>query len=564
MRTNPTSSTAAAPVLTPSGRATLASALALAAALATSAGCIGADAEVEGDEPDPTAISSRADASTFVDKVTAGYQAWFGCPTSDLGTNWTHWSYGNNPEPGRISFELYPDVSEYDPRDLCDTNLGNLGNGQRARLYNAAGASVIDTHLRWMAEYGIDGIGVQRFVVGLGNPTRSYEILRRIRAAAERHGRIYYVMYDISGAGEATWAEDIKRDWLALVEGGEGHAGSPQYAHQDGKPVVNVWGIGSGDRPGTGAQALELIRWFQARGVYVAGGVPYSWRSPGGAKPGFEEAFAALDLVQPWSVGTFASRGDLDGHFSDLVPGDVALTDQRGQAYQRVIWPGFAWSNWNAPPQNGIPRRAGDFFWSQAYHTARLGTGAYFAMFDEYDEGTALAKAAVDRSQTPSNQYFLTLDADGTRVSSDFYLRLAGAATKMIRGEAPVTAQVPIERIPGEAPPVTSRLAAGAWLPAGGSLTSSDGRFVFTYQGDGNLVLYQQGAPIWASGTGGAAGRVTMQDDGNLVVSAADGAVVWSSGSGGHPGAALELQNDGNVVIYAAGEPVWSTGTAGR
>jgi hypothetical protein len=65
-------------------------------------------------------------------------------------------------------------------------------------------------------------------------------------------------------------------------------------------------------------------------------------------------------------------------------------------------------------------------------------------MFDEYDEGTAIGPAAEDRSRIPQSQYFLTLDADGTRVSSDFYLRVAGAATKMIRGEAPQVQDVPV------------------------------------------------------------------------------------------------------------------------
>ena len=68
----------------------------------------------------------------------------------------------------------------------------------------------------------------------------------------------------------------------------------------------------------------------------------------------------------------------------------------------------------------------------------------YIAMFDEYDEGTAIAKAAEDSSMIPTNQYFLTLDADGVHLSSDFYLRLAGAANNMIKGQSPLTLTVPI------------------------------------------------------------------------------------------------------------------------
>jgi hypothetical protein len=112
-----------------------------------------------------------------------------------------------------------------------------------------------------------------------------------------------------------------------------------------------------------------------------------------------------------------------------------------------VIFPGFAWSNWKdgyADKPNQIPRRGGDFFWLQAYYTTLLGTGAYIAMFDEFDEGTAIAKAATSKHYAPNGKYFLTLDEDGIKMSSDFYLRLAGAATRMIQAQANLTQSVPI------------------------------------------------------------------------------------------------------------------------
>jgi hypothetical protein len=60
-------------------------------------------------------------------------------------------------------------------------------------------------------------------------------------------------------------------------------------------------------------------------------------------------------------------------------------------------------------------------------------------MFDEYDEGTAIAKAAENASMKPTNQWFLSLDADGVACSADFYLRLVGDGIKMIRDEIPTT-----------------------------------------------------------------------------------------------------------------------------
>ena len=122
---------------------------------------------------------------------------------------------------------------------------------------------------------------------------------------------------------------------------------------------------------------------------------------------------------------------------------------------------------------------------------------------------------------------------------------------------------------PPAPPPTTAQdlMAGGDVLGPGQSRTSSDGRFTFTYQGDGNLVLYQNpGQPIWASNTGGGApGVAAMQDDGNLVVYDAGGMAVWSSRTYGHPGSYLVVQSDGNTVLYDPGnQPLWATGTYGR
>jgi len=109
-------------------------------------------------------------------------------------------------------------------------------------------------------------------------------------------------------------------------------------------------------------------------------------------------------------------------------------------------------------------------------------------------------------------------------------------------------------------------LVANQSLLSGQALTSSDGRFTFIYQYDGNIVLYQNGVALWASWTVGAgAGRVYMQGDGNLVLYNYYWSPVWASNTYNNPGAWLIVQNDGNVVIYSAsGTPLWATNTGGR
>jgi predicted esterase len=97
------------------------------------------------------------------------------------------------------------------------------------------------------------------------------------------------------------------------------------------------------------------------------------------------------------------------------------------------------------------------------------------------------------------------------------------------------------------------------------SITSANGRYTLIYQGDGNLVLYDNssGKALWASNTAGRpAGVCIMQGDGNLVIYTVTGEVLWASNTSGYPGSRLLLQNDGNVVIYRPdGKAAWATNT---
>lgn len=119
---------------------------------------------------------------------------------------------------------------------------------------------------------------------------------------------------------------------------------------------------------------------------------------------------------------------------------------------------------------------------------------------------------------------------------------------------------------PSESGPGQEWLAPGEELHGGQSLWSADRRYEFAYQGDGNLVLYDEsGTPLWSSGTAGTEPwAAAMQGDGNFVIYDASGTPIWWTGDTlGHEGAYLVVQNDGNVVIYAPdGTPLWSTGTA--
>jgi hypothetical protein len=98
------------------------------------------------------------------------------------------------------------------------------------------------------------------------------------------------------------------------------------------------------------------------------------------------------------------------------------------------------------------------------------------------------------------------------------------------------------------------------------SIGSTDGRYTLVYQGDGNLVLYGPGGPLWASGTAGRpTGVCIMQGDGNLVIYRHGPQPIWASNTPQAPGSRLVVQNDGNAVIYRPdGTPLWATNTVQR
>ncbi|XP_010920490.1 mannose-specific lectin-like [Elaeis guineensis] len=88
------------------------------------------------------------------------------------------------------------------------------------------------------------------------------------------------------------------------------------------------------------------------------------------------------------------------------------------------------------------------------------------------------------------------------------------------------------------------------------------GPYTFPMQTDCNLVLYDSGRAVWASGTYGKGSNcfLRMQSDGNLVVYGNGNTPLWASNTGGNPGNYVcILQRDRNVVVY--GPALWATGT---
>jgi GH25 family lysozyme M1 (1,4-beta-N-acetylmuramidase) len=106
---------------------------------------------------------------------------------------------------------------------------------------------------------------------------------------------------------------------------------------------------------------------------------------------------------------------------------------------------------------------------------------------------------------------------------------------------------------------VNDRLTAGQRLTSGQYLQSPDRAYMLAMQGDGNLVEYVSGQPLWMTATNGHSGVfAVMQTDGNFVVYDSIGTPLWNAGTQGHPGAFLALQSDANLVVYTGGTAIWA------
>ncbi len=395
-------------------------------------------------------LVQEVDPSTMKGKLLMGYQGWFSCPGDGSAQNsWVHWFGNNTPTAANANFDCWPDTAEFEVDELFTTSM-TYADGSPAKLYSAYKQKTVVRHFKWMQENHLDGVFFQRFLSDLGGASISAlrnQVATNVRVGAETSGRVFAIMYDISGYATNTLISKLTNDWLYLVNT-QRVTNSPSYLHHNGKPVVAIWGFGFSGRLDTPQQARQAIDWFKAAGCTVMGGVPSNWRRLTGdaqTNPDWGAAFRSFDVISPWSVGRYANNTGADSYRTSVTVPDLAECARNGIDYLPVIFPGFSWANLNSGPFNQIPRRGGNFYWRQAYNAVRSGcTMVYGAMFDEVDEGTAMYKLAPTAAQLPAQGAFVPLNVDGYNLNSDWYLRLAEQAARMLRGDLPLTSILPI------------------------------------------------------------------------------------------------------------------------
>lgn len=433
-------------------------------AIPTSGGVVQTSAPPASNVPTPTPTSTPAvdvvDASTLDHKVLFGYQGWFGChgdgsPVSE----WRHWFDPPDASPSatNLKVDLWPDTSELAPSELCPTDM-SLADGSPLMAYSAYNSDTVRRHFEWMRDYGLDGIALQRFVGEVQDP-RFFQFRNRVaqnvRAAAEATGRVFYLEFDLSGVPAANLYAEVTADWEYLVDQLQ-LTESPQYLHENGRPVVELWGLGiEGSSDASAFEAAQLIDSFHPTGddryaATLIGGVGSYWRTGDrDAKGGqaWADVYRSFDFINPWAVGRYGNRAQADEYRQQVIEPDLAQTNGRGIGYLPVVFPGLSWSEMFAgSPRNEIPRDCGRFYWRQVYNALSAGvTTLFVAMFDEVDEGTAMYKLVPTTDGLPAGSGLIPLDIDGCDLPSDWYLRLGGETGKALRGETRLKASMPIQ-----------------------------------------------------------------------------------------------------------------------
>lgn len=388
--------------------------------------------------------------SSYEGLVMCGYQGWFRAEGDGSGRGWTHYCSGKF-DPENLKVDLWPDVSEY--QKTYPTTLKNK-DGSFARLFSSWDESTVELHFKWMQNYGVDGVFMQRFF-GVTRSDRSRKegrvILGHALKASQKYGRAMAVMYDLSGL-RATGEDcsSIIQDWKELVDELKltSQGNNQAYLYHRGRPLVAVWGLGFPDRAYNihNIGMDKLIDFLKNDPVYggcsIMLGVPTHFRqlnSDCTSDPYLHELISKCDVVMPWMVGRFSSlhEGDVE-RFGAQVKADIAWCADRKVDYAPCVFPGFSWYNLTRnkdgreSPLNQIPRKQGKFYWDLI--GAATGSGAkmlYVAMFDEIDEGTAIFKCANELPVVEAPVKLLGYEG----VPNDHYLRLTGKAGQVLLGK---------------------------------------------------------------------------------------------------------------------------------
>lgn len=190
-----------------------------------------------------------------------------------------------------------------------------LPSGQPAQLFSSRNAKTVRRHFSWLRQHGLPGVFLQRFVSEVAKPEEGMRALRdqvgrNVRAAAEAEGRVWAVMWDVSGTPADEIEEAILADWQHMVRraalllpapalkltqlgaASPSHPAqvenehilrSPSYLHEGGKPCLVIWGLGFADRDHDAQTMIRLVRRLRESvegGIWLMAGTPSTSSRP--------------------------------------------------------------------------------------------------------------------------------------------------------------------------------------------------------------------------------------------------------------------------------------------
>lgn len=377
--------------------------------------------------------------------VMAGYQGWFSAPDDGGNRGWYHYGGKNGFKPGSASIDFWADVSEY-PK-VYKTEF-KFKDGSPAYTFSSYDASTVDVHFRWMKEYGLDGVFMQRFVSEIKRSKSKAHLDHVLNSAmnySNKYERAICVMYDLSGmrpGDEDFLLSDI--DDIETKYAMKSREKQPSYLYHNGKPLVVVWGVGFNDRRAYGLEeCATIVKGLQNRGYSVMLGVPTHWREQNGdttSDPKLHQLIKSCDIIMPWFVGRYNEKS-YDG-FKKLIKKDIQWCEKNNVDYAPLCFPGFSWKNMKGADSHQIDRNSGSFLWKQFSTVLEAGAKMlYVAMFDEIDEGTAIFKC-LRKSEVPLNGS-IGFEGIEDNLPSDYYLWLTGEAGKVLRKEKGLSHSIP-------------------------------------------------------------------------------------------------------------------------
>lgn len=133
---------------------------------------------------------------------------------------WIHWFTYPVPQGGHLNTDYWPDTSQYTREELFVAPGFRHKDGSPAHLFSSRNPKTVQRsafhpapntrarliascrHFHWMAEKGVDGVFLQRFLGLCDIPPGGHDGNRRIRdevgdlvqRAAEREGRVFAIM----------------------------------------------------------------------------------------------------------------------------------------------------------------------------------------------------------------------------------------------------------------------------------------------------------------------------------------------------------------------------------